>query len=237
MEDDTVYKNVQFRSRCFTALAKRIYANRHVFLLTVPPNPITCWLSSWTPQLVRSWLQRMLPEWFLPTTVILKERNPQKADSYENEVDTYRHLQSLQGRCIPLFFGEVAIRNHEQTRYQISKRPVPAILLGDVKGVSLHCLQAEELGDPRLLEKLQAMYDLLTEKGVVHGDPALHNFLYVDGRIVALDFEFPYPLPNDITNADDFETLKDEIQRQLEQAQLPNPGLVTHGAWERWSAW
>ncbi|KAL2127635.1 hypothetical protein VTI74DRAFT_10376 [Chaetomium olivicolor] len=75
MEDDenNEIKDILFGLRRFRAPAKRIYANRHVYLLDVPPNPIARWLSSWTPQLVRSWLQRLLPEWFLPTTVILKE--------------------------------------------------------------------------------------------------------------------------------------------------------------------
>lgn len=56
------------------------------------------------------------------------------------------------------------------------------------------------------------------------GDPALYNFLYVNRRIVTLDFEFSYPLPSDITNADNLETLKDDIQKRMGQAQHPNPG-------------
>ncbi|KAK0672407.1 hypothetical protein QBC41DRAFT_313788, partial [Cercophora samala] len=192
---DPRLRNVQFRSRCFTALAEQIYTNWNVFRLNVPPNPTACWLSSWTPRLVCCWLQRLLSEWFLPTTVILKERNPQKADSYENEVDTYRHLQSLQGRCIPRLFGEVAVSDPHAQKYQISKRPTPAILLKNVGGVSLYSLLTKRLGNPRLLMELEDMYNLLTEKGVVHGDPRLHNFLRVDQWIVALDFEFSYPLP------------------------------------------
>jgi tRNA A-37 threonylcarbamoyl transferase component Bud32 len=172
------------------------------------------------PQLVRSWLQRLLPEWFLPASVILKERNPEKADSYENEIDTYQHLQSLQGTHIPRLFGEVAVSHpHAQRRYQMSKRPTPAILLENVEGVPLHHLPTEELGNPRLLEELQGIYNLLTEKGVVHGDPRLHNFLRVDKRIVAIDFEFSYPLPNDITNEDELQTLKSEIEKRVRQAQ------------------
>ncbi|KAK4172704.1 hypothetical protein QBC36DRAFT_196396, partial [Triangularia setosa] len=120
---------------------------------------------------------------------------------------------------------EVAIRNRMQTRHQISNRPIPAMLLEKVNGVPLHRLQAEELRDPRLLMKLQAMYDMLTEKGVVHGDPALHNFLCVDEGVVALDFEFSYLVLRDgITNLDEWRTLEDEIQNRLGQAQLPNPG-------------
>ncbi|KAK4243264.1 hypothetical protein C7999DRAFT_36416 [Corynascus novoguineensis] len=216
MEDDENYefKDIQFGFRRFRAPAKRIYANRHVFLLDVPPNPIACWLLSWTPQLVRSWLQRLLPEWFLPTTVILKERNPQKADGFENEIATYQHLRPLQGHCIPRMFGEVASYDHEQSRYQMSKRPIPGLLLEKVEGVSLHSLPAEELRNPRLLEDLKDMYKLLTDNGVVHRDPQLHNFLRVGEKIVAIDFELSRPLPSDITNEHELETLKDEIENR-----------------------
>ncbi|KAL2143200.1 hypothetical protein VTI28DRAFT_278 [Corynascus sepedonium] len=236
MEDDEIdeieTKDIQFGFRHFRAPAKRIYADRHVFRLNVPPSPIQCWLPSWTPQLVRSWLQRLLPEWFLPTSVILKERNPEKADNYENEIDTYLHLRSLQGTHIPRLFGEVAVSYpHAQRRYQMSKRPTPAILLENVEGVPLHHLPTEDLGNPRLLEELQGMYNLLTEEGVVHGDPRLHNFLRVDKRIVAIDFEFSYPLPSDITNEDGLETLKIEIEKRERQEQgaesdYPGSGLV-----------
>ncbi|KAK4670156.1 uncharacterized protein QC763_0039880 [Podospora pseudopauciseta] len=221
MEDneDCGIKDIQFGFRRFRAPAKRIYANRNVFLLDVPPNPIASWLLSWMPQLVRSWLQRLLPEWFLPTTVILKERNPTKADSYENEIDTYLHLRSLQGTHIPRLFGEVTVSDPHAQRYQISKRPTPAILLENVEGVSLHNLPTEELGNPRLLRELEDIYNLLTEKGVVHGDPRLHNFIRAHQRIVAIDFEFSYPLPSDITNEDELEGLKSEIRKRERQAQ------------------
>ncbi|KAK4677686.1 hypothetical protein QC764_0047390 [Podospora pseudoanserina] len=219
MEDDEDYeiKDIQFGFRRFRAPAKRIYANRNVFLLDIPPNPIACWLLFWMPQLASFWLQRLLPKWFLPTTVILKERNPSKADNYENEIDTYLHLQPLQGNHIPFLFGEVAV-SYAKRRYQISQRPTPAILLEYIKGVSLSNLPTEELESPHLLEELKDMYNLLTKNGVVHGDPRLHNFLRVNNRIVPIDFEFSYPLPNDITNEDELETLKGEIEKLVRQA-------------------
>lgn len=55
------------------------------------------------------------------------------------------------------------------------------------------------------------------------GDPALYNFLYVNRRIVTLDFEFSYPLPSDITNADNLETLKDDIQKRMGRHSIPTP--------------
>ncbi|KAJ4291566.1 hypothetical protein N0V88_006164 [Collariella sp. IMI 366227] len=169
------------------------------------------------PQLVHSWLQRLLPAWFLPSSLVLKERNPDKVEGYENEIDTYLHLRSLQGTHIPRFFGEVAVAYPErQTRYRLSKRPTPGILLENIEGVSLQSLQIQELESPTLVEELQGVYDQLTREGIVHGDPRLHNFLRraSDKRIVAIDFEFSYPLPSDITNQDALETLKSEIEKR-----------------------
>ncbi|KAK4170870.1 hypothetical protein QBC36DRAFT_165645, partial [Triangularia setosa] len=116
-------------------------------------------------------------------------------------------------------FGEVAVSDPHAQRYQISKRPTPAILLENVEGVSLHNLPTEELRNPRVLRELKDIYNLLTEKGVVHGDPRLHNFLRVDERIVAIDFEFSHPLPSDITNENEWETLMREIKKQERQGQ------------------
>ncbi|KAK4194050.1 hypothetical protein QBC40DRAFT_161357, partial [Triangularia verruculosa] len=223
MEDDEdnkiIIKDIQFGYRRFRAPAKRIYGNRNIFLLDIPPNPIASWLSFWMPQLVRSWLQRLLPEWFLPTSVILKERNPNKADSYENEIATYLHLRSLQGTHIPRLFGEVAVSDPHAQRYQISKRPTPAILLENVEGVSLHNLPIKELRNPHLLKELQDMYNLLTENEVLHGDPRLHNFLRIDQKVVAIDFELSEPLFGDITNEEELETLKGDIERRAREAQ------------------
>ncbi|KAK4135908.1 hypothetical protein BT67DRAFT_263987 [Trichocladium antarcticum] len=219
--DEIETTKIQFRFRRFCAPAERIYANRHVFRLNVPPSPIQCWLPSWTPQLVRSWLERLLPEWFLPTSVILKERNPEQANNYENEIDTYLHLRALQGTYIPHFYSEVTVRYpHAQRRYQMSNRPTPAILLEYVEGVSLHHLPTEGLGSPRLLEELQGIYSLLSEEGVVHGDPRLHNFLRVGNGIIAIDFELSYPFPSDISNEDGLEALKIEIERRKGGAEL-----------------
>lgn len=62
------------------------------------------------------------------------------------------------------------------------------------------------------------MYRLLTEEGILHRDPNLHNFLRVNGRTVAIDFEFSKRLPNDVTNEQEFETLKDKIEERQRQA-------------------
>lgn len=207
--------------RRFQAPAKRVWANRHVFRLQVPPVPLARWLSSWMPPLVRSWLLRWLPAWFLPTTVILKERNPEKADSFENEVEACRRLQALQGTHIPRFLGEVTVtRPDDEMKYQLSRRRVPAILLECVEGEVLDDLDNEALQDSRLIEQLRAFYGLLDEHGVAHGDPALHNFMRTSKGLVAIDFEFAYPLlSGSIINQEALETLRSEIERRVRIAE------------------
>lgn len=217
--DPQIIKEIQFRSRFIRAPAQRIHDNRFVFVLDISPNPIAAWLSLWIPRVVRSWLERLLPEWFLPASVILKERNPEKANFFDNEIAAYRHLQPLQGNCIPRMFGEVSCYDHhDQIRHQmISKRPIPAMLLEKVEGKPLYNLPTEDLESPGLLEELKEMYNQLTKYHVVHGDPTLANFHRVGKRIVALDLEFSYFLPSDIKNEDALLTLEDLIKYELER--------------------
>ncbi|KAK3896907.1 hypothetical protein C8A05DRAFT_20225, partial [Staphylotrichum tortipilum] len=181
--------------------AIQIHANRHVFLLhDIPSHPIASSFLGrrWAPALVRSWVRRC-PEWFLPQTAILKERNPAKADAYDNEIAVYRHLVRLQGHAIPQLLGEAGSYDPTLARYQVNKRPIPAFLLKHVQGSSLHDLSPEELGDDDLIRALQDVYDALTQHGVFHGDPRLHNFLRVGDRVVAIDLELASPLPCDVT--------------------------------------
>lgn len=160
-------------------------------------------------------MTRFLPEWFLPSKVILKERNTTKADEFDNEIETYKRLRSLQGYRIPVMFGEVA--SCKTSHFAISTRPTPAILLQHINGVPLHELPVKLLEDPSLLNELESMYRSFTENGVVHGDPEFHNFLRdEDGRVFAIDLEYSH-LPMDVANEHELETLKDRIQELIKR--------------------
>ncbi|KAK4182609.1 hypothetical protein QBC35DRAFT_444889 [Podospora australis] len=207
--NNEVSKTIQYRSRTIQTTARRIFSNRHVYLLSVPQNPISAWL----PGFLCPWLKWFLPEWFMPSKVILKERNTQKADEFDNEIETYKRLQSLQGYCIPVMFGEAA--SCKTSHVHISNRPAPAILLQNVQGVPLHELPVEQLEDPSLLKELESAYTSFTENGIVHGDPELHNFLRdTNGRVFAIDLELSH-LPIHVTNEHELETLKDRIQELI----------------------
>lgn len=230
-----VLQHIQFGTRHLRVPAEQIFENRAVFRLRIPPNPtIARWLAHWMPQPVLSWLVRLLPEWFLPPTVILKERNGEKpAESYENELDTYHHLRSLQGTYIPRLYGEAAVYTCALTR---RRRPTPALLLEDIQGTSLRDLAAGALSD-ELIDKVRHTYNKLTEQGVVHGDPRLHNFLYAPSRdgVVAVDFEFAdLVVPgSDVTNEHEFGDLEEEILRRRGRS-ASNAAAAPTGAW-RWT--
>lgn len=231
-----VLQHIQFGTRHLRVPAEQIFENRTIFRLHIPPNPaIARWLARWMPQPVLSWLVRLLPEWFLPPTVILKERNGEKpAESYENELDTYHHLRSLQGTYIPRLYGEAAVYTCAPTR---RRRPTPALLLEDIQGTSLRDLAAGALSD-ELVDKVRHTYNKLTDAGVVHGDPRLHNFLYAPSRdgVVAVDFEFAdLVVPgSDVTNEHEFGALEEEILRRRRCGSNAAAAPTGAGAW-RWT--
>lgn len=105
-------------------------------------------------------------------------------------------------------------------KYQLSRRRVPAILLECVEGEVLDDLDNEALQDSRLIEQLRALCGLLDEHGVAHGDPTLHNFMRTSKGLVAIDFEFAYPLlSGSITNQEALETPRSEIGRRVRIAE------------------
>lgn len=163
-----------------------------------------------------SQLLRFLPEWFLPTRVILKERHPERASDLENEEATYWHLQSLQSTFIPRLFGKVAVAlTPAQTRYRISKRPTPGILLEYIDGKPLHELPADKLS-VSLVRTIKCLFDLFTKNGVVLGDPKLDNFILAGTKVFAVDLEHCHFLPSDMTNDHGLETVEDEIRDRLD---------------------
>ena len=159
---------------------------------------------------MRLWLGR---RGFLPTVVVLKERNPERPDEHLCELANYRRLESLQGGCIPWLYGEAKVHHGSTT--------VSALLLEFVDGQRLDRLppgdltsdqprQAPKEGprdiltsnciNPKLVAAIKHVYDQMEEMGMAHGDPQPHNFLAtVKGngyKVTALDFEFSGP-PDD----------------------------------------
>lgn len=130
------------------------------------------------------WAERALPEWFLPTDIIMKsqraECEPQVArELFDTEVRAYKRLTPLQGKTVPICYGQV---RHDGAQ---------ALLLQDVGGVSLAEPAGATLDLDTLSRLLQECYSALHALGVHHDDPQLGNFRLVDGgsRIIAVDLE------------------------------------------------
>ncbi|KAI0426760.1 hypothetical protein F5Y09DRAFT_350885 [Xylaria sp. FL1042] len=235
-------REIRFRTRFIRAPAYQIM-NRYVYRLDVPSSPIGEWLLFCLPPPIRTWAKSFFPEWFLPPVVILKETNPERPNDFKNEVDIYKRLRHLQGFYIPHCFGTA-----------ISDDCSPALLLSYVEGTPLHQLELDALVAPQVLEAyrqrtylrrirdddimnkrlasaLRDMYDALTQSGVVHGDAQLHNFIWVKDHVVAVDLEFSYLLPSDITNIHEFRSLISEIGRIIKVDTLEDP--AEKAAWIR----
>ncbi|KAI1300821.1 hypothetical protein F5Y03DRAFT_397007 [Xylaria venustula] len=229
----TVIKEIRFGTRFIRAPAQPVDSYRTVYRVEIPPSPIDS-LLCWLPFPIRTWAESLFPEWFLPSTVILKERNPKKPEWFRNEVDIYRRLRHIQGVYIPRCFGTA-----------VSDEFDPALVLSYVEGTPLGDLELEELlsprvlrayrqrtklpllpneeiPNPRLLSALQHMYDVLTQNGVVHNDPCLYNFLRVNESIVALDLESCNQLEGS-TNKGALTSLIQEIGQKINIEALHHP--------------
>ncbi|APA08601.1 hypothetical protein sscle_04g033710 [Sclerotinia sclerotiorum 1980 UF-70] len=125
-------------------------------------------------------LKAIYPEWFLPSTVILKKRKLDWDDEFETEKRIYHHLKPLQGTFIPKFYGEAI--------YDGS----PALVLSKICGQRLHDIDFDtrpEADDPIFEAKVEEAFKALTEYGVIHGDSELHNIFEVEDRVMIIDFE------------------------------------------------
>jgi predicted Ser/Thr protein kinase len=125
-------------------------------------------------------IEASYPEWFLPSTVIVRMRKQDWNSEFEKEKRIYHHLKALQGTVIPIFYGEAT--------YDRS----PAFVLSKIHGQRLFDTDFGsrlEADDPILGGKLEEAFKALTEYGVIHGDPGMHNLFEVEDRVMIVDFE------------------------------------------------
>lgn len=165
--------------------------------------------------MIRALAEWMMPEWFLPRRIILKEMAEGKEGLLYHEMHILKRLRPLQGRCVPRCFGSG------------TSDGTPALMLEYIEGQSLDQLPPEQLLNPHLpsaqevstegllhpylLLSLREMYNLLTQHGVVHGDPELHNFILTETGVKAVDFGLSTLLPNDVTNEHELRTVVDRL--------------------------
>lgn len=126
------------------------------------------------------WVETRWPEWFLPSTVILKMQKIDWEGQFNTELRAYTDLRSLQGTLLPRLYG-IAFVNH-----------IPALVLSEVDGNRLNELRTLEDSD-KLKKALEVFFKTLTEYEYIHQDVELHNFFISSGPpylITAVDWEF-----------------------------------------------
>ncbi len=128
--------------------------------------------SPWLPLAIQKMVRSFWPAYFLPDVVILKKLKPGWDDKFDNEQAIYKRLQPLQGRVIPIYYGEAQC---EGTR---------ALVLSEVQGVL-----AREQIPPRLdwdifTDRIGAAYRELAQLGVCYDDERLDNVFLVGDKVV-----------------------------------------------------
>lgn len=129
----------------------------------------------------------------LPLTAILKKlktdwgidadwekKKLERHMDFQREKETYEKLKPLQGRDIPILYGEVECDGR------------PALLLSDIDGKAVCDLDAQEIGEERLRGMIEIPIRNMLNLGVEHCDLKLDNFHVIggsSGRVMVLDFE------------------------------------------------
>ena len=98
----------------------------------------------------------------------------------------YKRLRTLQGKQIPVCYGEASC---DDTR---------ALVLEEVGGVSLlHRSALIETPEKRINAMISDSYDPMVDQGVAYDDWKMDNFHLLNDRIIFLDLEHAYELDED----------------------------------------
>jgi hypothetical protein len=137
-------------------------------------------------------LKSRYPEWFLPRRIVLKRQKFGWDDHFDNEKAIYRALTSIQGRVVPVCYGEARCAETNDTGPR-------TLVLSDVGGVTLKDGAARGLVGGDLERMLGDAFRALSGCRVAHDDRNLGNYRLVDNRtrIAILDFEHSYVLRDD----------------------------------------
>ncbi|KAL2174046.1 uncharacterized protein P884DRAFT_209864 [Thermothelomyces heterothallicus CBS 202.75] len=185
----------RFRTRYISALATQLDRDRpHLLDLQICPSRVARFFGACVnllPTFAQSWIRAMMPEWFLPSRVILKA--PKRDESgyihtelFDNEARAYDRLKPLQGTIIPKCYG--------LARYN----GLRALILERLGGVSLASPQGATLTLEEISALMQPCHRAMHAFGVHHGDPHPANYQLVDGKLMALDLEWvEWDLPDE----------------------------------------
>lgn len=142
------------------------------------------------PQCVQLWVQRLLPEWFLPSEIVLKcqkkATDVEHGDEvefenlFESEYKAYKRLKPIQGLLVPTCYETTKYR--DRNALILERLPGPTLAEPDGATLTLH-------GAKDLLEKC---YKETVRLGAVQEEPNLSNFILSPCRkhIMAVDLEY-----------------------------------------------
>lgn len=124
-------------------------------------------------------------EWVLLPRIVLKRQKRGWDEEFDNEKAIYQVLTPVQGKAVPVCYGEAECTKTETTGTR-------ALVLSDIGGVSLHEDNARGLGVAQLEGMLSEPFRALAELRVSHDDYKLDNYRLVGGRIMIIDFDSSY---------------------------------------------
>lgn len=155
--------------------------------LRVDPSPLQRFIHGvvgFFPRPVRSFVERVFPEWFLPTNVVLKTERQGKEEEHgdpdelmDTEIRAYEQLKPVQGVVVPVYYGEVRWNGFR------------SIIVQDVGGASLREPEGILLEFDEFARLLEECYLAIISFGVNLEDSQLGNFILVGGKVMAVDLE------------------------------------------------
>lgn len=118
------------------------------------------------------------------TSVIVKQQKNNWEKEFWNEKAVYDKLQELQGKVIPLFFGQGYFDG------------LPALILSEIDGVTLYELarSKDDFSREALKTYLEDVFRQFSEYGALYRDQRLDNFLLCDQgsqqcKVMVVDLE------------------------------------------------
>ncbi|RSM19251.1 hypothetical protein CDV31_001928 [Fusarium ambrosium] len=177
-----------FRTRLVSATGRAVDSyHLNVLRLRVDPSPLQQFIHGvvgFAPQLARSFVQRVFPEWFLATNIVLKTERQGKEEEHgdadelmDTEIRAYERLKPVQGVVVPVYYGQVRCNGSR------------SIIVQDVGGASLREPEGMLLELDEFVRLLEECYTALISFGVNLEDSQLGNFILVDGKVMAVDLE------------------------------------------------
>ena len=158
-----------------------------VLRLQITSSPIQRGIQSlltFFPSAFRAYFGSLFPEWCLPERVILKpEKDKDTVDKetatelFDTELKAYKKLRPLQGTSVPILYG------------QIKYNGARTLIVQDIGAESIREPAGLTFSLTKLVRLLQECISDLEGAGLRQEDAQLSNFIFANGRLVAVDFE------------------------------------------------